>query len=70
MELRIQRVESESEEFIVENKDQEYTNPFSEVHKKANAAKDRMRETSKIDAELRESRVLLEAQKMLDPESK
>ena len=40
----------------MENK--EYVNPFEDVHKKAKALKDRARETSKKDAELRERRIV------------
>lgn len=38
----------------METKDQEYTNPFEEVHRKAKAFKDHVRESSKNDAERRE----------------
>ena len=41
--------------------DQEYTNPFVEVHKKAKAFKDRANEANKNDAELRKSRAIQEA---------
>jgi uncharacterized protein YbjT (DUF2867 family) len=37
--------------------DQEYTNPFSDVHRKAKAFRDRARETNENDADLRESRL-------------
>jgi hypothetical protein len=46
--------------------DQEYTNPFVDVHKKAKAFKDRAREVNKNDAELRESRLVREAKEFLD----
>jgi hypothetical protein len=45
--------------------DQEYTNPFVDVHNKVKALKDRTRETNKNDAELRESRTLQEAKEVL-----
>jgi hypothetical protein len=48
--------------------DQEYTNPFVDVHRKAKALKDRAREASKNDAELRESRLVREAKEILDKE--
>ena len=40
--------------------DQQYTNPFVEVHKKAKAFRDRAREANEKDAELRESRLVQE----------
>lgn len=48
--------------------DQEYVNPFADVHKKAKAAKDRLRDTNKNDAELRESRSVREAKESFDNE--
>ena len=48
--------------------DQAYVNPFEEVHKKAKAAKDRLRDTSKNDAGLRESRSVREAKEIFDNE--
>ena len=48
--------------------DQNYTNPFEDVHRKAKAFKDRAREANKNEAELRESRLVQEAKKMLDKE--
>ncbi len=48
--------------------DQQYTNPFEDVHRKAKAFKDRAREANKNDAELRESRLVQEAKKILDKE--
>ena len=50
--------------------DQEYVNPFADVHKKAKAAKDRMLEASRKDAELHDNRLVQEATKNLDHESK
>jgi hypothetical protein len=46
--------------------DQEYINPFEDVHKKAKAFKDRAREANKTDADLRESRLVQEARELLD----
>ena len=46
--------------------DQEYTNPFAEVHRKAKAFKDRASEANKNDAELRKSRAIQEASEILD----
>jgi hypothetical protein len=40
--------------------DQQYTNPFVEVHKKAKAFRDRAREANEKDAELRENRLAQE----------
>ena len=54
----------------MEKKDQEYVNAFADVHKKVKAAKDRLRETNKNDAELRESRSVREAKEMLSNEPK
>jgi hypothetical protein len=64
----LKRVESESGRNIVE--DQEYTNPFEDVHRKAKAFKDRARESNKNDAELRESRLVQEAKEILGKEPK
>jgi hypothetical protein len=64
----LKRVESESGRNIVE--DQEYTNPFEDVHRKAKAFKDRAREANKNDAELRESRLVQEAKEILGKEPK
>jgi len=50
--------------------DQEYTNPFVDVHRKAKAFKDRAREANKNDAELRESRLMQEAKEILGKEPK
>ena len=50
--------------------DQEYTNPFVEVHRKAKAVKDRVAEANRIEAELRESRLVRDATDILDPEPK
>ncbi len=50
--------------------DQEYTNPFVEVHRKAKAFKVRASEVNKNDAELRESRLVQEAKEILDKEPK
>jgi hypothetical protein len=44
--------------------DQQYTNPFEDVHRKAKAFKDRAREANKNDAELRESRLVQEAKEI------
>jgi hypothetical protein len=41
--------------------DQECTNPFVEVHKKAKAFKDRMSEANSNDAEVRKTRAIQEA---------
>jgi hypothetical protein len=51
--------------------DQDYTNPFVDVHNKAKAFKDRAREANKNDAEVRESRLVQEAKEILgnDPAS-
>ena len=48
--------------------DQQYTNPFVDVHKKVKAFKDRAREANKSDAELRESRSVQEAKEILGKE--
>jgi len=48
--------------------DQEYTNPFVDVHRKVKVFKDRIREANKSDAELRESRSVPEAKEILDKE--
>ena len=48
--------------------DQEYTNPFADVHSKVKLLKDRAREANKKDAELRESRLVQEFKGILDRE--
>jgi len=48
--------------------DQEYTNPFVDVHRKVKVFRDRAREANKNDAELRESRAVPEAKEILDKE--
>jgi hypothetical protein len=48
--------------------DQEYTNPFEDVHRKAKAFKDRAREANKNDEELRKSKLVQEAKEILDKE--
>jgi hypothetical protein len=48
--------------------DQEYINPFVDVHNKVKTLKDRVREANKSDAELRESRSLQEAKEILGKE--
>ena len=48
--------------------DQQYTNPFEDVHRKAKAFKDRAREANKNDAELRNSKLVQEAKEILDKE--
>ena len=48
--------------------DQEYTNPFVEVHRKARAFKDRVSEANKNDAELRKGRAIQEANEILNRE--
>ena len=48
--------------------DQDYANPFVDVHRKAKAFKDQRREVNKNDAELRESRLVQEARQLLDKE--
>jgi hypothetical protein len=50
--------------------DQAYINPFVDVHSKVKIFKDRAREESKNDAELRESRAVQKATDVLDPEPK
>ena len=50
--------------------DQEYTNPFENVHRKVQAFKDRVREGNKNDAELRQSRLVQESKDILDKEPK
>jgi hypothetical protein len=44
----------------------EYVNPFTDVHRKARALKDRALEESKKDEELREQRLIQEAKSALD----
>ncbi len=46
-------------------KDQQYTNPFVDIHKRVKAFKDRVREANKNDAELRESRLVRDAEEIL-----
>ena len=48
--------------------DQEYINPFEDVHKKAKAFRDRAREANNSDAALRETRLVREAKEILDKE--
>ena len=48
--------------------DQNYTNPFEDVHKKVKALRDDMRDTKKNDTELRESRLAREAKEVLKEE--
>ncbi len=62
------QLESKPEVNIVEN--QEYLNPFEDVHNKVRAFKDRARKANKHDAELRESRSAREAKELLDKEPK
>ena len=40
--------------------DQQYTNPFLEVHKKAKAFRDRAREANEKDPEIRKNRLVQE----------
>ena len=47
-------------------KDQNYVNPFEDVRNKVKIFKDRLRETNKGDADLRESRLLRDAEEVLD----
>ena len=54
----------------MEDQDQEYINPFADVHRKAKAFKDRAREANKNDGELRESRLVQEAKEILGKEPK
>jgi hypothetical protein len=49
--------------------DQQYMNPFEDVHKKVKAFKDRAREANKNDVELRESRSVQEAKEIINKES-
>jgi hypothetical protein len=44
--------------------DQPYTNPFADVHSKVKVLKDRAREASKDDAEVRESRSTREVKEL------
>lgn len=44
--------------------DQKYTNPFLDVFRKAKDLKDRAREASKNDAEVRESRLMQEVKEL------
>lgn len=48
--------------------DQQYINPFEDVHKKVKAIKGRAREANKNDAELRESKLVQEAKEILGKE--
>ena len=48
--------------------DQEFTNPFADVHRKAKSFKYRATEASTIDAELRKSRAIQEAKDIIDNE--
>jgi len=50
--------------------EQKYTNPFADVHSKVKILKDRAREESEKDVELRESRLVQEFKKILDDEPK
>jgi len=45
--------------------DQERTNRFVDVHEKVRAFKDRVRQTNKTEAELREHRLLQETKELL-----
>jgi hypothetical protein len=46
-------------------KDQQYTNPFVDVHNKVKVFKDRLREANESDADLRESRLVQNAKEIL-----
>jgi hypothetical protein len=46
--------------------DEQYTNQFTEVHRKVKVFKDLVREANKHDAELRESRQVREAKETID----
>jgi len=48
--------------------DQEYTNPFVEVHKKAKAFKDRISQANNNDAEVRKARANQDANDVLKNE--
>jgi hypothetical protein len=48
--------------------DQQYTNPFAEVHSKVKVLKDQAREANKYDAEVRESRLKQEFKGIVDRE--
>ena len=48
--------------------DQEYINPFVDVHRKAKALRDRAREANEKDAELRESRTAQETKDIVGKE--
>ena len=50
--------------------DQAYKNRFVDVHEKVKVLKDRAREASKHDAELREQRRVQEAKELLDKVAK
>ena len=54
----------------MEHKDQEYVNKFADVHKKAKAARDRMLEASRRDADLRDTRSVGETKEIIDGEPK
>ena len=45
--------------------DQKYTNPFVDVHNKVKAFKDSLREANQSDADLRESRLVRDAEEVL-----
>lgn len=47
---------------------QQYTNPFEDVHRKAKAFKERAREANKNDADLRNSKLVQEAKEIFDKE--
>lgn len=65
--LKSQRVEFGAGVHIL--KDDSYTNRFEDVHKKVKAFKDRAREASNGDAELRENRLAQEAKDLLAHEN-
>lgn len=50
--------------------DPKYVNPFTDVHNKVKAFKDRALEANKNDDELRRSRSVQEAKEILDKEAK
>jgi hypothetical protein len=49
--------------------DKAYVNPFVEVHRKAEAFKDRLREANENEDELRERRAMRVAKEALDKQS-
>jgi hypothetical protein len=49
--------------------DQKYINPFEDVHNKVKAFKDRLREANQNDADLRESRLVRNAEEILGKSS-